>query len=1731
MKTWMKFLPATAFLLLLTAMSAQLLRETFVFPELPLQEGFGNDATIVKLENGSALVFAEMTEIDGDKVHDVIQLNSYGNWLRNWHLPEDLPVKISATDCIGLHPDGGLLVLLKGEQSWADNKKGILHISTDNETWEFNELADLPTDWEKAAIKHGKVVAMYRGNGHLWDIYTWSLKDFSYAKLPLLNRQFQGDVYNLEILTNGCLVITGDYMNAGDSWGIAAVLINTDGTMKTLPTGRNGNGRDIVEQPSGFFLINATNDSEYEFSEEVFKYSLDGEKMLFKTSTKVDIVGMSSFYDNYTLLALDHDISAFLVLDTQGNIIRSFSRYDIAYPDEIVTFSGFNNKRILAQTSSMDDRYLFSYDHSDNEFKEGWPIDIKSDPVIKKVITSPQGIVGILSEAPSLAGFRTHDLNLLRADGSVMDSFQPSITHFLDAWISPDGYIYALAYIADNSEFGFSKQFVKLDFYGNAVDDWESVQDIYSIIAQRPDGKWLVNQGIENVYGEYEWMISLIRKDGSMDPEFDPIPIGELPLHWTPLPDGSSIFYGYSKVPYPDSKKGIFLVTPEGSVVGNFLPGVEPEYINSVSVQTDRILVTGDLGTIEGQSANLGAWLDMDGSLLATINDDLKADSVPSTVNQMHPTNASGETLIAYSRMEGDEQIPGLYQITGDGVSANILESNDTFEWVDMYASTGGEDDHFYVLGTAKTQYGNRLKMASYSTETVNLSLLCSYALDIQVNNLDAMVGAPEGVNYSLRWFYEDSLLSDSQWARLDSLNFPAGTYRIEAYADNEILAHKELQLIEPTAPYFLNAHESAVLNHGENRYFIADFDGHPYPISCTWYKDGEKIAEGPILKIENMDATLVGSYHAEIDNGFGITSTDTFVLTQQYFFPQEGKAHNLSNPGSLSYFHTDKVIVRMQENDWGVNINGTVLNLEIISKEEEQRLEDVTSGIDFEKDFYAEGYEIRVYEGIGILWYAPTRDGSQYQFRIYHFDGSMDKEFGTAILDTNEVFWTELISTNEVLVHYQSREGNYYTAPKKLIKLTHGGVVDEDFILEGGNDNPSYSNYYVVSDSEGYFTCSESFDDYGFVYNNQGNKLPVYFLGEYGIPLHISKRYGLVTHTDDSFIFQAYAGNQTSTIPAREFIASAFHQAPEAENDFIVYVSDERISDAPGNSSNLYQLWICRASNNWNTEFLYQFYGPGYTPAITISNNGQILVQHTLRGDDYDPTKVIVLNPQGEVLKEASYFRSSTHGLGSTNAWYPNIRLDDLGGYILSGHFSELNGNPANQVVRINSDGTMDNDYHPHINIDDFDSDYIVFATSYAMIVKRHASGFGSNTKYHWKAYDKSGNLRVEAVSPDPWVRYAWVDPEFNLYLIQQSEYSNTPTKVYHYSPDGTLDKDYNLEFGLEDFRYDSIITPDGKLILRSDLIPANDSDTLLRLGIYDLKTAAPIFELEKDQTLDLPYYAFAGYTQDSIFLQLYDNRRGKHVLLRFLDDGSPVEEFSDNFPMSHSISSIAQMGDDRFVINHGSSTCVTDGDGNVLSETTGQVGYPIFGLDENHLFVAGDQVPGPHNFSYTIYEWGTFPVVDLNLPGYDISIPQSSWLDVDLDIYADSIEEAYWTIDGIRQANTENPDLLIPASEKCEKHQYAYTINTALGVYTSPAITLETYQPMHVSANILDTTNTDIFLEVEPFSTWILETSTDMKTWFPLDGYPQQTDNTGIMKHTVTNDIKHFYRARRVE
>lgn len=443
-----------------------------------------------------------------------------------------------------------------------------------------------------------------------------------------------------------------------------------------------------------------------------------------------------------------------------------------------------------------------------------------------------------------------------------------------------------------------------------------------------------------------------------------------------------------------------------------------------------------------------------------------------------------------------------------------------------------------------------------------------------------------------------------------------------------------------------------------------------------------------------------------------------------------------------------------------------------------------------------------------------------------------------------------------------------------KIARLKIDGTLDSTFQVGTGFD---WSVTSVALQSDGKIVVGGYFSSYnGNPCNNivrlnadgtfdHSFNLGSGFTADYNGTLEPMVVHDLVIQDDDKIIasgdFDNYNGNTIYRIARLNpdgTIDNSFDPGPNTFGEFntMGLQSDGKIvvagtcQSCNGTASNN----ILRLNTDGSTDTSFNpgtgFWGTPYT--LSIQDNDKIVIGGAFGSFDGTQTeKIVRLNQDGTI--------DNTFNLGIGFDFAPySVVIQSNQQILVGGYFTSYNGTNSNGIIRLNTDGTVDNTFitgtgfQSRVYAMAIQSDgkiitggdfFIYNGTPRENIARLNSDGSIDNS--HNPGTGFNDRVYSIAIQDDGKIICGGAFTSFN---------GNTHNRIVRLNPDGSLDNSFDAGTGFEGYnrRVNSVvIQDDGKILIGGDFLDS-----------YNGTTINPLVRLNSDGTLDNSFDTGTGFT-----------------------------------------------------------------------------------------------------------------------------------------------------------------------------------------------------------------------------------------------------------------------------
>jgi uncharacterized delta-60 repeat protein len=548
---------------------------------------------------------------------------------------------------------------------------------------------------------------------------------------------------------------------------------------------------------------------------------------------------------------------------------------------------------------------------------------------------------------------------------------------------------------------------------------------------------------------------------------------------------------------------------------------------------------------------------------------------------------------------------------------------------------------------------------------------------------------------------------------------------------------------------------------------------------------------------------------------------------------------------------------------------------------------------------------------------------GSNYIIRL-NSDGSIDNGFSIGDGFNDYVYSIVTQSDGKILVCGNFSEYNG-TGSNYIVRLNSDGSIDTDFVV-GTGFNGTVNYIKIQSDDKiivggGFTTYNETGSNYIIRLNSDGSIDNTFSIGT-----GFDGTVNCITIQSDGKIlvsggFTSYNGTTSDRmirLNSTGIVDNTFSTGTGFDNGITSFLiqSDGNIlvggyfTTYNGATSN----YMIRLNSNGSYGFIDGF--DERVSSIAIQSDGNILMGGEFT--TYNGTSsnhIIRLNSDGGVDNTFLSIGAS----GFDNGVY-SIVIQSDGNILVGGNFTTYNGTSSNRIIRLNSDGSVDNTFSIGTGFDgsvncittqsdgkilvggvftDYNgtgSNYIVRLNSDGSIDNTFSIGSGFNSTVNYIKIQSDGKILVGG--------------EFTAYNGTGSAY------IIRLNSDGSIDTGFSIGTGFNDYVYSIAIQSDGKILVGG------------LFNNYNGTSSVYIIRLNSDGSIDNTFSIGTGFDgvvysivvqSDSKILvggafNTYNGTNSNYII-RLNSDGSVQYGFDDTF-LNTNVSTIAIQSDGNVLV-----------------------------------------------------------------------------------------------------------------------------------------------------------------------------------------------------------------------
>jgi uncharacterized delta-60 repeat protein len=541
--------------------------------------------------------------------------------------------------------------------------------------------------------------------------------------------------------------------------------------------------------------------------------------------------------------------------------------------------------------------------------------------------------------------------------------------------------------------------------------------------------------------------------------------------------------------------------------------------------------------------------------------------------------------------------------------------------------------------------------------------------------------------------------------------------------------------------------------------------------------------------------------------------------------------------------------------------------------------------------------------------------------------NGSIDNTFITGSGFDNIVFTFELQSDGKILVggmftNYNGTTTNY------IVRLNSNGSIDNTFVTGFGFNAPVHK---ILISSNGKILVCGQFTDYNgtttnfIVRLNSNGSIDNTFVTGSGFD-NVVNTFEL--QSDGKIVvggsFNSYDGNISSRLvrlTSNGSFDSSFDVGDGFDNDVnTIQIQNNQTLLIGGYFTN-YKKTIISNLIRLNISGLYDnslryYFGPsGSVRTISIQDDEKIIL-----GGDFQNYENVPVNYIVRINSDGTLDNTFNLGTGFNNVVNTTIIQSD-GKILVGGEFNDYDGGLFEKIIRLNSDGSVEGTFNIGSGFDGpvFTID---IQQDNKIIVGGNFSDFDGNQVGFIARLNANGtfdNTFVTGIGFDDIVYDVKIQSDGKILVVGDfTNYdSNTIKRIIRLNTDGSIDVGFNVGGGLNGEAFTVDIQTDGKIIVGGDF-----SD-------YDGIPANKIVRINTDGTIDNTFVNGIGFNgvvrdvkiqDDGKILVVGDfeeyNGTGAKRIIRLNSDGSIDGTFVYGTGFNSEVYTIAIQSDNKILV-----------------------------------------------------------------------------------------------------------------------------------------------------------------------------------------------------------------------
>lgn len=446
--------------------------------------------------------------------------------------------------------------------------------------------------------------------------------------------------------------------------------------------------------------------------------------------------------------------------------------------------------------------------------------------------------------------------------------------------------------------------------------------------------------------------------------------------------------------------------------------------------------------------------------------------------------------------------------------------------------------------------------------------------------------------------------------------------------------------------------------------------------------------------------------------------------------------------------------------------------------------------------------------------------------------NGSVDASFNTGLGFNQDVQSVNVLPNGKIIVGggFTTYNG---TSRNRIAQLNTDGSLDPSFTVSGG-----FNNYVLSTEiqTDGKIVVGGGFQSFNGISRNAIARLnsdgsldatfnPGTGCNGYVFTSKIQSD-GKILIGGNFASFNGTTREKAARLNTDGTLDSGFNSG-DGFNDYVYSINIQTngriiVGGNYSHYNNIIRLGITRLNIDGSMEVSTFNFGSGFNDQVfktAIQSDGKILVIGV-----FNSFNAVLRNGITRLNTDGSIDSTFNPGTGFDNqigfgTQVNSINIQPDGKIIVGGHYTTYNGTPANRIVRLNTDGSIDMTFNPGSGFDN-----IVLSSDIQSDGKIVAVG-------DFTSFDGIPRSRIVRLNTD-----GSIDPTFDPgsgfnYIVYQniiqpdgkiivtgnfSSFNGSPTyQVARLNSDGTLDPSFTIGNGFNDNVYCSALQPDGKILI----------------------------------------------------------------------------------------------------------------------------------------------------------------------------------------------------------------------------------------------------------------------------------------------------------------------------